>query len=356
MATRRTKGVDTSTLPSAQDLIALSQRSNPADAVNAVTNGISSGFNLSQTLADRQLERQQKMAQIQQLIAKAKADAAQKANEQNLAATVAQTTPAATRPVSTLTFGGGQVPMAKQTRSFQQEQPARVEQAFSTAFPEKKAEQITEDAKREAEFANQKELQNIKFNQAKELQRMKNEGKSKGGKIPVSLINDQNLIMNQLKQIDEIENTLFPKNASGKRTSIAAGGSGLVKTLISKATLGNVGSPDLRLYDQNRPAIAVSVYRALTGDTRLSDADAKARALPLLPIGGEPAEVQSRKLAFIRAGMQRRQVVLKQVAEMAKNNELSPDDIQALTQIPLPNATGTSQETNEVDPSKFIEK
>lgn len=43
------------------------------------------------------------------------------------------------------------------------------------------------------------------------------------------------------------------------------------------------GTSALRDYDSNKGAIAVAIYRAATGDTRLSDSDAAARALPLLP-------------------------------------------------------------------------
>lgn len=357
MATRRTKGIDTSSLPSTQDLIALSQRANPADALNAITNGVSSGFNLSQTLADRQIEHDQKVAQIQKLVADAKAAATQKSNEQNLANTISQTTPAAIRPVSTIPFGpaGGQPVMAKQTQSFEEQQPARVDQAYSTAFPEKKAEEMVDTRKAkiksDTELANAKELQNIKFGQAKELLGMKQKAdvekaKGKGGKIPVSLINDMNLIENQSNQLDSIEKVL---------TKSAQGPKGFTRDLLSKVTLGNI-APELRLYDQNRPAVAVSIYRALTGDTRLSDSDAKARALPLLPVPGEPSEVHKNKIAFLRAGINRRKEVIKHVSEMAKANDLSPDQITSLSQIPLPGSAGTAQESNQIDPSQFIEE
>jgi hypothetical protein len=41
-------------------------------------------------------------------------------------------------------------------------------------------------------------------------------------------------------------------------------------------------NPELALYEKQMPAMAVAVYRDITGDTRLSDSDAQARAYPLL--------------------------------------------------------------------------
>lgn len=40
-------------------------------------------------------------------------------------------------------------------------------------------------------------------------------------------------------------------------------------------------NPDLALYEKQLPAMSVSIYRDLTGDTRLSDSDAQGRAYPL---------------------------------------------------------------------------
>ena len=60
-------------------------------------------------------------------------------------------------------------------------------------------------------------------------------------------------------------------------------------------------NPDLEVYNDNRPALAVNLYRMLTGDTRLSDADAAARALPLLWSTDEGPTVRTRKFANIKA-------------------------------------------------------
>lgn len=347
MANRMSKGIDTGSLPSAQYIIALSARPDAAGGVNAVSSGLTSGFNLAQTLADRQAERQKKLAELQLTIQKAKEEAMQKQKEQQLASTVAQTTPEATRPVSTITFGGGQIPMAKNTQSFEAEQPARVDQAMLAAYPKETTQ---------TNYANEKErlksdrdakeavnLQNLKFSQAKELLGMKQaNAKEKGGKIPVSLINDENLITNQQNMLNSIEKTLSDAKATGLK--------GAVKSMASKVTLGNI-APEIRLYDQNRPATAVSLYRALTGDTRLSDSDAKARALPLLPLPGEPASVHKAKIAFLRNGLSQRQATIKKVSEMAKNNNLTSEEIEKMIVTPIP-----EEHSGEVDPSQFIEE
>lgn len=350
MATRKTRGIDTSSLPSTQDLISLSARPSGAEGIDAVTSGLKSGFDLSQTLADKQMLRQQQLATLTATIQKAKEDALQKKRESDLAATVAQTTPAATRPISNLTFGGGQIPLAKNTQSFQQEQPARVDQAMLAAYPKETTQtnyaNEKEKLKSERDAQEAINMQNLKFSQAKDLLKLKNDqSKTKGGKIPTSLINDMNLIESQKNQLDSIEKLV---NTSG-----SSGAKGFGRDLLSKVTLGNI-APELRLYDQNRPATAVSIYRALTGDTRLSDSDAKARALPLLPVPGEPKEVQQNKINYLRAGIERRKKTIQQVSEMAKNNDLTPEQLTSLSVMPLPESGASS--FGEVDPSKFIEE
>lgn len=79
------------------------------------------------------------------------------------------------------------------------------------------------------------------------------------------------------------------------------------KDLLSKVTPGIVGRgeslvaksgymfPEAATYDGNINALAVDVYRAMTGDTRLSDQDAASRALPLLPKIGEDSNQQAAK-------------------------------------------------------------
>lgn len=53
-------------------------------------------------------------------------------------------------------------------------------------------------------------------------------------------------------------------------------------------------------YDSTRKALATKIYRGLTGDTRLSDADAAARALPLVPPITDAKNVRDFKFERLR--------------------------------------------------------
>ena len=70
---------------------------------------------------------------------------------------------------------------------------------------------------------------------------------------------------------------------------------------MGKAALnrGKGESGKYPLYTENLPSSAVALYRALTGDTRLSDSDAKARALPLLWEPSQDTSLRTKKNAFI---------------------------------------------------------
>jgi hypothetical protein len=89
--------------------------------------------------------------------------------------------------------------------------------------------------------------------------------------------------------LNDIENSL--KGTSG----IGGGG----RMVASKLTAGAV-FPEVRVYQRRKPALAVKLYRSFTNDTRLSDADALGRAMPLMPDAYEPEEVQIRKLQLLK--------------------------------------------------------
>lgn len=103
-------------------------------------------------------------------------------------------------------------------------------------------------------------------------------------------------IGNQTIQNDEALSLVDDLESKLKGSSGIGGG---IKSIASKVTAGGI-SPELRIYNQQKPAIAVKLYRAITGDTRLSDADAAARALPLLPDTYEASDVQSSKIKSMR--------------------------------------------------------
>ena len=68
---------------------------------------------------------------------------------------------------------------------------------------------------------------------------------------------------------------------------------------ISELTGGRFGTEAVRTYSKATPAAAAGFYRAVTGDNRLSDADAASRATPLFwhPLEGE--QTSEGKFSFI---------------------------------------------------------
>lgn len=84
-----------------------------------------------------------------------------------------------------------------------------------------------------------------------------------------------------LNQIVQLENLL--KNIpTDLTTGVTAANS---KALGGERTVLGVklGSNYIKNYEDAKPAAAVTAYRAISNDTRLSDNDAQARALPLMP-------------------------------------------------------------------------
>lgn len=70
---------------------------------------------------------------------------------------------------------------------------------------------------------------------------------------------------------------------------------------------GGIGSNAIKEYEDAKPAAAVQFYRAITGDTRLSDNDARERALPFMPTVWpipDTAEVRKGKMARLAAAVQ----------------------------------------------------
>lgn len=125
-------------------------------------------------------------------------------------------------------------------------------------------------------------------------------------------------IDDQLQQLSDLRGLL---------KSVPGGIQGGAESLASKLTLGAVGS-EAKQYNDMKPAIATKIYRATTGDTRLSDADASARAYPLLPSLGEPENVRESKLANIENILKNRKSNLltngglKQIPQKDSGNSL----------------------------------
>src|SRR3990167_1691133 len=105
---------------------------------------------------------------------------------------------------------------------------------------------------------------------------------------------DGDLIQTQLTNLSNLEK-LFAK--------VPRGPAGFVSSLIGRT---GQALPEAATYEANKPALAVGIYRGLTGDYRLSDADAVARALPLLPNLSDAKKVADKKLDFLRTALQNR--------------------------------------------------
>lgn len=62
-----------------------------------------------------------------------------------------------------------------------------------------------------------------------------------------------------------------------------------------------------KLYADILPGLSASLYKDMTGDTRLSDADAQSRAYPLFPKQGDDPKLNKLKEEFIKSTLKRRQ-------------------------------------------------
>ncbi len=88
-----------------------------------------------------------------------------------------------------------------------------------------------------------------------------------------------------------------------------------------------------REYMKMLPATAVSVYRAITGDTRLSDADAAARAYPLLWHPSEGGDIRKSSFSNIKNLLNARIKMIQQGKyKMSGDQFITPlEDVQAET-------------------------
>lgn len=85
-------------------------------------------------------------------------------------------------------------------------------------------------------------------------------------------------------------------------------------------------SANYKLYMDTLPSASVSFYRAVTGDTRLSDSDAKARALPLLWHPSEAEDVKTKKFDFLN-----RMIVARE--KLLNSGKYKADDVIPLSAL-----------------------
>lgn len=144
-------------------------------------------------------------------------------------------------------------------------------------------------------------------------------------KVPTAKMReDLRTVDNQISMLDEME-----KSAQ----DIPGGWEGILNSAVGIASRGKdvfgLNKVDeTRLYNSNKPALAVSIYRALTGDTRLSDADAKARALPLLWDTSEDDVIKASKFKFLKNALMNRKKLISsgQYSQDDSGNFITPID------------------------------
>lgn len=127
---------------------------------------------------------------------------------------------------------------------------------------------------------------------------------------------------NQLKSIQQAGSLIqdLQKQAEG----LKGGYAGIAE--LGKMTLnrGSGDSANYKLYMDTLPSTSVSFYRAVTGDTRLSDSDAKARALPLLWHPSEADDVKVKKFDFLN-----RMVTAR--GKLLESGKYKPDEVIPLS-------------------------
>ena len=124
-----------------------------------------------------------------------------------------------------------------------------------------------------------------------------------------------------LANINNVETLLL--NMEKDAQSVPAGYGGVLSQVGGFITRGG-SQTNTVVYNDQRKAVAVALYRALTGDTRLSDADAAARALPLLWKPDEAPEVRTMKFQKLKQLLSdRKQAVSTQLG--GTENEIDAD-------------------------------
>jgi len=100
-------------------------------------------------------------------------------------------------------------------------------------------------------------------------------------------------------------------NLDKQAQKLKGGYAGIGEIMKGAVNRGSGKSADYRLYLSQLPAAAVSIYRGVTGDTRLSDADAQARAYPILWHPSEHIDTRKKKNDFVKYMIKGREILLK---------------------------------------------
>ena len=87
--------------------------------------------------------------------------------------------------------------------------------------------------------------------------------------------------------------------------------------------LSEESSRNTLTYNQLRPGIAAGLYRAVTGDDRISDMDAAARALPFVPPFNIDPDAFSERLKIIRSAIKRRKESIREASRTGTEPPIS---------------------------------
>ena len=131
-----------------------------------------------------------------------------------------------------------------------------------------------------------------------------------------------------LANIGNVETLLL--NMEKDASMVPSGYKGLLSQAGGFFTRGATNTSTV-VYNDQRKAVAVAVYRALTGDTRLSDADAAARALPLLWKPDEAQEVKTMKFQKLRQLLSDRKQVVSQNLGGREEGIQDPNDFSQMS-------------------------
>ena len=118
---------------------------------------------------------------------------------------------------------------------------------------------------------------------------------------------------------------------AGAKSFVTGGGEGL--------GLDAASSRSIMTYNQMRPGIAAGLYRAVTGDDRISDLDAAARALPFVPPLNIDPKAFEERLTLIKRAIQRRKQSIEEAAKTGGTTP--PGDLSMILdteELPTPDA------------------
>jgi len=282
---------------------------------------------LADTLATRQLQRQKMVQELQAEVAKAKLEAAERRKVEQFGRLQAPITPAS--PAARI--GGQEVPLsqvqggADVAKNAEATRPAAISRLEAMLSPERVIDRTSKERAAKQEASDATSLQKLRGDQELEQIRLKASlEKPKGPSV--SILKDEKNIDDSMLQLKQAKDLL-----KGIPTGLPTAG----RSLLGNVSKGNMFAKE-RTYNQLKPALAVGLYRALTGDTRLSDADAQARALPILPELGEPDEVIKAKIAKIEEALRNRRQFVAQTKSQVSGRDLSQEQLEQLTQQTFP--------------------